>query len=119
MLCTNINLYGLIIEIKYIDKLYKLVRTTQEYQRFLEDTVMELLKEGVSYRKRSPLPSIITQAKQLRGNHDWQALGGIRACTIEYIAWTSRMGVLVERSVVKGVALRSRGVSYSMSTYMT
>ena len=52
----------------------------QEHQKFLEQVVVGLLKEGESCRKIPPPPPIITQPKRLQGNHDWQDLGAIRAC---------------------------------------
>ena len=52
-----------------------------EHQKFLEDVVVELLKEGGdSYRDLPPLPSLATKPKPLRGNHEWQDLKSIRMC---------------------------------------
>ncbi len=61
-------------------KLCEPMGTTQEHQKFLEDIVVELLKEGGSSRKLSPPTPIVTQPKPLRGEHEWKDLKRIRAC---------------------------------------
>ena len=71
--------------------------------------IIGLLKEGGEYfRKRlSPL-SIIIKSKSLRGNYDWQDLGGIRVYII-YRMDVKNRGFDREISGNRGITPRSRG----------
>ena len=56
----------------------------QEHQKFLEQVVVDLLREGDFCRvRRRPNPAPITTIpKQLRGNHNWQDMKGSRTCVM-------------------------------------
>ena len=71
--------------------------------------IVRLLKErGECFRKRSPSPPIIIKPKSLRGNYDWQDLGGIRAYIVYRIDVKNR-GFNREISDNRGMTSRSRG----------
>ena len=64
-------------------KLCEPMGTTQEHQKFLENVIVSLLREGGdTHRSRSPPSPAIIQLKLLRGNHEWQDLDAIRMCII-------------------------------------
>lgn len=80
----------------------------QEHQKFLEQVIVELLKEGKSCRKISSAPRLITQPKNRRGDHDWQDLGSIRVCVVCHRDIHNR-GFGREISGNRGSASRTRG----------
>lgn len=63
-------------------KLCELIgQARQEHQIFLKDVVVKLLEKGAESRRlQAPAPSISTQPKSLRGNHEWQDLRAIHEC---------------------------------------
>ena len=81
----------------------------QEHQKFLEQVVMKLLKEGdISARKHQPPPPVTILPRLLRGNHNWQDLKGSRTCIQCRIDIKGR-GFGREISDNSGISPRTRG----------